>query len=275
MLVKSVSWGARPGPATSTTIGEFDQGPMYRTIRKSGTPNFLLILTRRGSGRVFSETGNFLDTRTGDILLFEPGAYHNYGTSPDPGGWSLAWSHFVPPSDWDYWKAWPVAWPGLRRKRIGPITTNRLGNELHLVHNAEFGTDEVLGRFMLNCLQRAFLHVLQFEQEKRKRERDTRIQKALHYILQNLPEPLNVGMVAEQSGLSVSRFAHLFRQETGVSPQKFIETHRMELARNLLSYSSLPVSEVARACGFEDAFYFSSRFRKVHGMSPRAHREQP
>ena len=85
-------------------------------------------------------------------------------------------------------------------------------------------------------------------------------------------QKLTVDRIARKCGLSLSRFAHLFRDETGRTPQQFIEARRMELARNLLRYSNLSVAEVASACGYEDPFYFSSRFRGTLGKSPRAYR---
>lgn len=88
------------------------------------------------------------------------------------------------------------------------------------------------------------------------------------HLVQKLP----IEALARRSGMSVSRFAHLFKDETGTTPQQYIESRRMELAGNLLCYSNLTVAEVARACGFEDPFYFSSRFKRHFALSPRAYR---
>jgi AraC family transcriptional regulator of arabinose operon len=272
MRVKSVSWGKAEDPANSLTIGEFAQGPAYRTVRSNGTRNFLLILTLDGSGRVTARDGGYIRTKTGDILLFAPGTYHHYGTAPESGTWNLAWSHFVPPKDWDYWDNWESPWPGLFRTRVGPLTMGRVQDSLQIVHDGDFGAGPLLGEFMLNCLQRAFLHIRAAEQRAFQPGRDPRIQKALHFILQHLAGDLSIRTIAGHCGLSVSRFAHLFREHTGMPPQQFIDKQRMEQARNLLRFSNLPIGEVARACGFEDPYYFSTRFRKRHGISPRGYR---
>lgn len=44
------------------------------------------------------------------------------------------------------------------------------------------------------------------------------------------------------------------------------------MARNLIPFSNLPISEISRAWGYEDPFYFSTRFRALHGLSPRKYR---
>jgi AraC family transcriptional regulator of arabinose operon len=51
-----------------------------------------------------------------------------------------------------------------------------------------------------------------------------------------------------------------------------IERQRMELARQLLAVTDLPVAHVARRVGFTDALYFSRRFRASTAMSPTQYR---
>lgn len=268
MRTKSISWGPRSDPSCSLTVGEFTQGGEYKTIRRKGTPNFLVILTLEGGGRVTGPDGQVRETKSGDILLFKPHAFHHYGTSPEMGFWNLTWSHFVPPEGWNYWHDWPSSWDGLQTFRIGPVTTGRVCDALRAVYDADLGIGELAGRFMLNCLERAWLYIRQAQDRAAGPDRDPRIAKALHYIEAHLSDPLPIAGLAEYCGLSASRFAHLFRAETGSSPQRYVETRRMERARNLLGYTSMSVTEVARACGFEDAFYFSSRFKRFAGASP-------
>lgn len=66
----------------------------------------------------------------------------------------------------------------------------------------------------------------------------------------------------------------LFKKETGETPHEYLLRRKMELAANLLSgvftnkYSKYSVSQVAEACGFADALYFSRVFKKYFGLSP-------
>jgi len=75
--------------------------------------------------------------------------------------------------------------------------------------------------------------------------------------------------MATASGLSGSRFAHLFRDRVGLSPRAFVEAERMARARQLLEMSDLPIKEIAAQLGFASEFYFSTRFRRSAGQSPR------
>lgn len=79
---------------------------------------------------------------------------------------------------------------------------------------------------------------------------------------------------ARHCGASVSRLARLLKQQTEVSPQQFLERHRMQHACQLLRRTSLGISEIASEVGYADAFYFSNRFRRYAGKSPSQFRQQ-
>jgi AraC family transcriptional regulator of arabinose operon len=53
---------------------------------------------------------------------------------------------------------------------------------------------------------------------------------------------------------------------------EFVERQRIERARQLLVMTSLSVKEIGRGVGFESPFYFSLRFKRHTGKSPRSFR---
>jgi AraC-like DNA-binding protein len=104
---------------------------------------------------------------------------------------------------------------------------------------------------------------------------DERIARVVAHISDHLAKEHTIGELARVTGLSVSRFALLFKERTGVAPVKFLETRRIEKARHLLLTSDLPVQQVGVQVGFPNAQHFSTRFRKLIGQSPRAFRQAP
>ena len=273
MRIESFSWSAGQGSQQELIVGEFSEGSDYRTVRANGTDDYLLIQTLLGSGRIEGPLGEVLETEPGVLLLFSPGSYHDYGTSPAAGQWNLLWSHFPtagkPP---DSWLSWENPWPGLRCARIGPVTAQRVADELREVLELPLGGGRLGGGFARTALERIWLRVEHSLREWSVARTRSRLDPALAHVLTHLSEPLSVPALARVCGLSVSRFAHLFRAERGVTPQVFIEDKRMELARKLLRYSDIPVGDVARNCGFDNPLYFSTRFRRHHGCSPRQYR---
>jgi AraC family transcriptional regulator of arabinose operon len=83
-----------------------------------------------------------------------------------------------------------------------------------------------------------------------------------------------VETLARRCGLSRSRFAELFREQMGVSPLAFLENQRLRRARELLEHTSLNLAEISVQAGFASPFYFSLRFKKHFGASPRNYRRQ-
>jgi len=275
MRVRSISWRDRVGGDQNLTIGEFTQGSDYHTVRTNGTENFLLILTGGGSGRITGPEGQFLETEPGTLILFAPGSYHDYGTAPVAGSWVLQWCHFLPRPEWEFWREWDEFWPGLWVATVDPLTTQRLNEDLREALEMPVGEGNRGGAFALNCLERIWIRTAHARDRAVQSIMDQRLDPVLRHIMNHLEGPLTVDSLARLAGLSPSRFAHLFRQEIGLTPQAFVEAKRMELGRNLLRFSDLSISEIAGRCGYENPFYFSTRFRHTHGQSPRAFRRSP
>jgi AraC-like DNA-binding protein len=85
-------------------------------------------------------------------------------------------------------------------------------------------------------------------------------------------QPLALGEIAREAGLSVSHFCALFRTQIGVTPMDYFIKLKLQKARRLLVNSALTVQEVAQQVGYGDRYYFSRLFRKLHGVPPMAYR---
>nr|WP_157016138.1 GlxA family transcriptional regulator [Mesorhizobium xinjiangense] len=88
----------------------------------------------------------------------------------------------------------------------------------------------------------------------------------------NLAEPLSLIEIADRVGLSRRQIERLFRQEMGRSPARYYLEIRLDRARHLLVQSSLPVVDVAVACGFVSASHFSKCYRELYARSPQQER---
>lgn len=92
------------------------------------------------------------------------------------------------------------------------------------------------------------------------------------YLNEHLTEKITVNEVARAVGCSASTLTHYLRSNCGKSFKELLEAKRMEYAARLLRATPGPtIAEAAAASGFRDSFYFSRRFRKYFGMSPRTY----
>ncbi|MGH6805700.1 MAG: GlxA family transcriptional regulator [Ensifer adhaerens] len=85
----------------------------------------------------------------------------------------------------------------------------------------------------------------------------------------NLAEPLKLAEMSTPTGLSRRQIERLFRREMGQSPKRYYLQMRLERAHLLLINSSLPVFEIAVACGFSSASHFSRTYRDTYGCTPQ------
>jgi transcriptional regulator GlxA family with amidase domain len=88
----------------------------------------------------------------------------------------------------------------------------------------------------------------------------------------HLAEPLSLIEIADKVDLSRRQIERLFRTEMGRSPARYYLEIRLDRARHLLIQSSMPVVEVAVACGFVSASHFSKCYRELYDRSPQQER---
>ena len=72
--------------------------------------------------------------------------------------------------------------------------------------------------------------------------------------------------------MSPFHFARLFQRTTGMPPHRFVVRARIDRALTLLTVHESPIGGIARAVGFRTASHFSTVFRRITGITPRAYR---
>ncbi len=98
-------------------------------------------------------------------------------------------------------------------------------------------------------------------------------ESAVRSIQEHWADPhYGIEQIAAELRLHRSVFSRKFHAAFGLSPSNYLLRWRTQNAMNLLRNSDLPIAEVARACGWEDANYFARCIRKATGTSPVAFR---
>ena len=75
--------------------------------------------------------------------------------------------------------------------------------------------------------------------------------------------------VAAQFSLSLRTLHRQLKQQTGLTPQRYLNRVRLMKARHLLRHSDDSVTDIAYRCGFGDSNHFSTLFRREFSWSPR------
>ncbi|MBR1659775.1 MAG: helix-turn-helix transcriptional regulator [Oscillospiraceae bacterium] len=96
--------------------------------------------------------------------------------------------------------------------------------------------------------------------------------RGMDYIYEHLHESLSARDVAAYVGLSRSYYSTLFKNDTGVSLSGYILGKRVEAAKNMLSYSDIPLAEISAILAFSSQSHFNRVFRQQTGYTPRSYR---
>lgn len=113
-----------------------------------------------------------------------------------------------------------------------------------------------------------------FVQKYRLDEYSPLVRKAVTYIRVHLSDQLSLRQIASGIKVSPSYLSRIFNREVKESISSFITRARVEKAAELLSFSRMPIQNVAAYVGFSDLNYFSRCFKKWMGKTPSEYRAE-
>ncbi|WP_221412689.1 two-component regulator propeller domain-containing protein [Fulvivirga lutimaris] len=101
------------------------------------------------------------------------------------------------------------------------------------------------------------------------------MQKVMTVINENIDNPaLNVEMIAHEIGISRVHLYRKLKELTNQSVRELIRNIRLTQAAELLTTKTINISQVAYATGFSNPSKFSTSFKEVYGVSPKAYMEK-
>lgn len=100
------------------------------------------------------------------------------------------------------------------------------------------------------------------------------IAKARKFIHAHLDQPLPLGLVARQAGLSESHFCRLFKDSAGLTLTDYVNHCRIHWAKRELLKPEARVSEIAFMIGYQSLSQFNRSFARITGQSPTLYRRK-
>jgi two-component system response regulator YesN len=110
-----------------------------------------------------------------------------------------------------------------------------------------------------------FVELVYSSQDARK---VTQIRPTINYIDANYDKPITLADMATVSYLSVSRLAHLFKEQMGITIIDYLTSVRIERAKQLLLATEQSCTEICFQVGYNNQSYFSRTFKELVGMTP-------
>ncbi len=82
-------------------------------------------------------------------------------------------------------------------------------------------------------------------------------------------ERLNTGFLSMHLYISSRHLQRKLKEITGLTPNQYIQQHKIQLARDLLQKGAFKtVKEVSNAIGYNDTKYFTKLFQSIYGVNP-------
>ena len=101
-----------------------------------------------------------------------------------------------------------------------------------------------------------------------------KLAEAVSLMEANIEEPMTLDELSHHVALSRRQLERLFQRYLETVPTRYYLELRLERARQLLLQTSMPIVEIARACGFISAPHFSKCYREVYALPPRDERRR-
>ncbi len=99
------------------------------------------------------------------------------------------------------------------------------------------------------------------------------VQAVTRYVQEHISQDIKRSDLADHVHLNIDYLSRIFKREKGMTLNDYIILEKMNVAKNLLTTTKLPVSLIAMKVGYSNFSYFSKLYKKVHGCSPAQERE--
>ncbi|WP_217144535.1 GlxA family transcriptional regulator [Streptomyces sp. AC627_RSS907] len=114
----------------------------------------------------------------------------------------------------------------------------------------------------------------QFSVPLRHRSASRRVEDLRQYVLRHIGEPLTVADLAARAHVSDRQLTRIFKNELGTTPHAYVESARVEMARQQLEATDVTLERVASLCGFGTVDTLVRAFRRRLDTTPTEYRRR-
>ena len=114
---------------------------------------------------------------------------------------------------------------------------------------------------------------MRVREHQEKKHMSNYVERCKDYVRKHYREKIYLEDIAKTLGISETYLSRLFKKETGIRFQDFVNEVRIERASNLLIYSEESLSGIAEYVNFPSQSYFGKIFKAKKQMTPRQYRE--
>ena len=167
----------------------------------------------------------------------------------------------------------------LSKPTVITVTDNTIPRGLFTTIYVSVNSDHVFGHqiasgYVYNLILWYRQTILLGEMNRLRKNSQQILSMAIRYIEENARRDITLREIAEHVGISQQHICRIFRDHLNVHSTEYITRIRLNLAMEMILNTNLPMSEVAKECGFRSASYFSTVFGKYEHMTPNEYRKR-
>ncbi|SFA81721.1 AraC-type DNA-binding protein [Cohnella sp. OV330] len=248
------------------------EAPFYFPLHQHET-NAEIFLILEGEGE-FRVDGRRYRGKAGNLLMYNRGIWHEERSTSDK------------------FAAVYVAYSGLRLQGMPAdflsgsaqaamlelhehfLPIKKLFVEMIEEWNSPLPESADVANGLLRALTGRLVRLLHYTAEDlvKKRPHKETVHLARRYMEENYPFDVTLETLANLTYTNPYHFIHVFKAETGMSPIQYLIRYRIEVAKQYLESTRLPMAEIAEKVGYKSDTYFQNLFKKTTGMSPGQYR---
>ena len=266
-LIYTPNSAVKAFPFNISELGYFQAGPQYFT-RRDGFQPVLLIYTIGGQGEMHWK-GQSCALTPGTAVVISCDSFHEYRTVGD--SWQFHWAH-LGGTGLDGYRA-----PLLDRLTpVQLVNPSALEEQFRSLKSLDSNGGILALAEISHIVSGLLLTMLRSLSDPAGDSAMCRaeVRKLADYIQQNLEKPLSIEDFTQVTNLSKYHLIHLFHQQMGVPPYRYLHHCRANRAQQLLRATDLPVSEIGQQVGYTDPVNFIRHFRAITGTTPAKYRRE-
>lgn len=232
---------------------------------------FQFVLITNGEGFFETKETGKKKISDGDGFMLFPGVWHRYRPKKK-SGWTEYWVGFSGTlakqflSNGFFNSNQPII-PKCKRSNV----LGYFDSLFKLFNHEPFGYQRLASGICMQLM--AELYNIQQISDKED-ALNTMVSRAKHIMYKQINKSINLEEVANEFGVSYSKFRADFKKQTGSSPLQYFLLLKIEKSKELLLRSDKTQKEIAYLLGFESDFYFNRLFKQKTGITPRQFRSQ-
>lgn len=218
--------------------------------------------------------GNSYNVQAGDVIVYNAGVLHDECADPECGmafyncgiknfqSPLLPENHFLPQG------VKPVLHTADMAETVRAI--------FHAIYE-QISQKKISGvsvcHYLINSLLIILSNQIVYEQLPQKYKTDAYFQRCKEFIDEHFTENISIEDMSKIAHMSVSGFAHHFKNVFGLSPIQYLIRLKIGLAQKFLITTDKNITEISMELGYDNVSHFNNQFKRFVGTAPRNYRK--